>query len=242
MRVLSQKPELRSARYVDLRCSVSFSDSSLIRYDKLEGRDYLVFPVVMLVGESIIWPANSEYPEYVPIDCLQRSHIASFDSKPVTPYHPQKGNNYVSACRADVYNESRTGQIFGTYLNGLNLGCESWLDIDRARSLGGDAELALEKIENGETIDISVGIFFEAEKVEGELNGEKYGAKWVEIWGDHLALLPASEGACGQGLGCGAPRVAAERERVMVPGTSLIVAQPWADQFSEILALRRHIR
>lgn len=197
---------MKSPQYTEIRCS---STPSLYRYDKLEGRKHLVIPVVMLVGDKVIQAANAPTPELVTLDCLQKSFLQSFNGRPIVPYHPKKGKRFVSANSPDVFTEARLGTIFSTLLNGNNLGCEGWLDIDRANEIGGDAQLAVERIENGETIDISVGVYHDSIVVNGKTpDGQEYGAIWTEIYGDHLALLPASEGACSQEIGCGAPRVA----------------------------------
>jgi hypothetical protein len=195
-----------SPQYTEIRCS---STPSLYRYEELEGKRHIVVPVVMLVGDTVIQAANAPTPELVPLDCLERSHIKGFDSCPVTPYHPKKKGKFVSASSPEQFNKARIGTIFNTHLNSPNLGCEAWIDIERANEVGGDGLLALEKIEAGETIDISVGVYHDAIIINGKTsNGEEYGSIWTEIYGDHLALLPASEGACNQELGCGAPRVA----------------------------------
>lgn len=196
---------MKSPQYSEIRCS----STPLYRYEELEGRRHLVIPVVMLVGNTVIQAANAPTPELVTLECLQKSFLQSFDGRPIVPYHPRKGKRFVSANSPEVFTEARLGTIFSTLLNGSNLGCEGWLDIERANEIGGDAQLAIDRIESGETIDISVGVYHDSIVVSGKtVDGQEYGAIWTEIYGDHLALLPASEGACGQDIGCGAPRVA----------------------------------
>lgn len=197
---------MKSPQYTEIRCS---STPSLYRYEELEGRRHLVIPVVMLVGDKVIQAANAPTPELVTLECLQKSFFQSFNGRPIVPYHPRKGKRFVSANSPEVFTEARLGTIFSTLLNGSNLGCEGWLDIERANEIGGDAKLAVQRIESGEVIDISVGVYHDSIVVSGKTpDGQEYGAIWTEIYGDHLALLPASEGACNQEIGCGAPRVA----------------------------------
>lgn len=223
----------RSIRYAELRSSVSVEKSTqsdplqlsasvgsslsnsstlLLRYEMLEGRRHLVVPAVMLVGDSVIWPANAPSKEYVPMDCLERSHLVAFNGRPIVPRHPQRDGEFVSANDPEMFTSERTGVVFFTRLNGKNLGCEMWFDVDKSLSLGGDADLAIKKLESGETINISTGVYFEAEEVEREINGETVGAVWIEIWPDHLATLPNTDGACDLSMGCGTPRVAAGKE------------------------------
>lgn len=219
---------MRSIRYAELKSSVSArrvesgalsasvsasslstSPALLLRYETLEGRRHLVVPAVMLVGDSVIWPANAPSKEYVPMDCLERSHLVAFNGRPIVPRHPQRDGEFVSANDPEMFTSERTGVVFFTRLNGKNLGCEMWFDVDKSNALGGDAELAIKKLESGETINISTGVYFEAEEVEREINGETVGAVWIEIWPDHLATLPNTDGACDLSMGCGTPRVAA---------------------------------
>lgn len=192
--------------------SLSSSNALLLRYETLEGRKHLVVPAVMLVGDSVIWPANAPSKEYVSMDCLERSHLVAFNGRPIVPRHPQRDGEFVSANDPEMFTSERTGVVFFTRLNGKNLGCDMWLDVEKSLSLGGDAELAIKKLESGETINISTGVYFEAEEVEREINGETVGAVWIEIWPDHLATLPNTDGACDLSMGCGTPRVAAGKE------------------------------
>lgn len=229
---------MKSPQYTEIRCS---STPSLYRYEELEGRRHLVIPVVMLVGDTVIQAANAPTPELVTLDCLQKSFLQSFNGRPIVPYHPRKGKRFISANSPEVFTEARLGTIFSTLLNGNNLGCEGWLDVDRANEIGGDAQLAVDRIENGETIDISVGVYHDSIVIEGKTpDGKEYGAIWTEIFGDHLALLPASEGACSQEIGCGAPRVA-ESLPISYPIPAPYI-DPIFDRINEIRTLRRHIR
>lgn len=202
---------MRNLQYAELRCTSSLD---LIRYEELEGRRHLVVPVVMLIGDTVIQAANAPKPELVSQQCLEQSHITGFNGRPVVPFHPVRGKKFISANDPEVFNGARIGTQFSTLLNGKNLGCEAWVDVEKANSLGGDAALAVEKLESGKPIDVSVGVYFESEEREGVTpDGQKYGAVWIEIWGDHLALLPRSEGACNQEMGCGTMRVAEGEER-----------------------------
>ena len=59
------------------------------------------------------------------------------------------------------------------------------------------------KIQNGNLIEVSVGIFTDNEDAEGDWNGEKYLAVAHNYRPDHLALLPGEVGACSINDGCG---------------------------------------
>lgn len=193
-----------SRKYVEMRCS----QSDLVRYETLEGRKHLVVPVVMLIGDTVVQGANAKAPEFIPLSTIESHFVAGWNSKPVVPYHPRKNGKYVSANDPVICDSARLGPMFNTHIEDGKLKTEAWIDIDRCHSLGGDAEDALTKLENGESIDVSGGFIVDTIKQSGIApNGAKYSSIWTDIDADHLALLPNSEGACNQEMGCGAPRI-----------------------------------
>lgn len=216
--------------------NTSTLSSSLIRYETLADRDYLVSPVVLIVGDIVVQGANAENPELVTLECLENSHLKGFDGRPIVPGHPYNGKDYTSANLPEVFNNQQCGMLFHTGLNGKNLGSEIYLDIERCTSLGGDANNSLTALQEGRSIDVSIGVYFESIEEHGELNGQEYSSVWTEIWADHLALLPNGEGACNQNMGCGTPRVASSRVYLS------LVSDYITSQLYEIRTLRRHIR
>lgn len=195
----------RDSRYVEIRCE---ADSSLIRYETLENRQHLVIPVVMLIGNTVVQGANAKTPEFIPLETIENHFVDGWNSKPVVPYHPRRNGEFISANEPKVYNTARLGPLFNTRVEDGKLKTEAWVDVERCRDLGGDAQDALTKLETGEQIDVSVGFVGKLERRKGiSPDGVEYGAVWTNIDGDHLALLPNSEGACNQEMGCGAPRV-----------------------------------
>lgn len=193
------------SRYVEIRCE---ADSSLIRYETLENRQHLVIPVVMLIGNTVVQGANAKTPEFIPLETIERHFVDGWNSKPVVPYHPRRNGKFISANDPGVCDAARLGPLFNTRVEDGKLKTEAWIDVERCRDLDGDAQDALTKLEAGEQIDVSGGFIVEFERRKGiSPGGVEYGAVWTDIDGDHLALLPNSEGACNQEMGCGAPRV-----------------------------------
>jgi len=86
---------------------------------------------------------------------------------------------------------------------------------DEAKSLVADLEFnkkklrfefpdILERIENGEPINASVGIYLDAIYEEGEIDGKDYYFRVTEIQKpDHYAILTSQLGACSTDDGCG---------------------------------------
>jgi hypothetical protein len=81
-----------------------------------------------------------------------------------------------------------------------------------------------DRAEAGKPIEISVGAVVLMEEVEGEYNGQKYNGKWMEVFPDHLALLPAGDiGACSIAMGCGVRT--ATVHRITAKGYELVTAK-----------------
>lgn len=160
-----------------------------VRYEELEGRRHAVVPVVM-IKEGIL--EGSQGPVYYAAGPLKRS-TPLWDGVPVVVYHPESGK--ASARAPDVYNASKIGTVFNTkFVKGSKsrLEAEAWIDVDRAEAV--DPRI-LESVRRGEPVEVSTGL-------TAELDGES-GAAALEIYPDHLAILPDRLGACSVGCGCG---------------------------------------
>lgn len=216
-----------SRRYVEFRC---LSDvSAEISKGVLEGHEHLIIPVVMLIGDTVIQASNAPTPDYIPADVIESSLVTAWNGRPVTDGHPKRKNRAVSANDPEMLSAYRMGVLFDTRFEDNKLKTNAWIDPERAKELGGDAQLAIDKLTSGESIDVSVGVIVETEERSGiSPDGTKYGAVWVEMDGDHLAFLPSSEGACSRSMGCGAPRIAESirEENHMAVETQVPVSTP----------------
>lgn len=172
------------------------------RVEKFEGRDHLVVPVVAL-QEGVVWPGNSEFPEFVPGSLLS-INPQGWNGKPVMIDHPSLSGEMVSANHPRVMERSRIGTIFNTLAKNNKLLMEAWLDLQKIESLGGDAAKMLTRIQKDEVVEVSVGVYTGMENLEGEWNKKKYKARWNSMTPDHLAILPEGTiGACSVAMGCG---------------------------------------
>jgi hypothetical protein len=182
-----------------------------VQVRSLENEDHLVFPVVALIGNSVIQASNAPAPEYIPLDVIISS-LSSWGSRPVIcgakQGHPKKNNRAVSAIDPEIFSSSKVGTIFNPSVNeNGKLIFEVWVSLERCAEIGGDAETAREKIQSAsEVINVSIGAAVEVREEQGSINGKDYSAVWESIEGDHLALLPVGLGACSVDMGCGAPR------------------------------------
>jgi hypothetical protein len=175
------------------------SSAPLSRRETLDGREYLVVPVVALVEgvlNGIYAPADeiAQFPD-------------SWNGRPITVNHPMDGELPISANGVRVLERQQIGQLFNARVEGGRLSGEIWIDAQKARRLGGEAAQVLARLEAGEHIEVSTGYFAEIEPTAGEFGGKPYSGIYRHIRPDHLAVLPNAEGACNRAMGCGAPRV-----------------------------------
>ena len=167
--------------------------SGLIRHDTMEGKEYIVAPMVMLT-EGV--HAGSNGALFYPADEIGRVPQA-WNSKPVTVYHPSGG----SACTPAEITARKVGVIMNTQFEDGKLKAEAWLDADRLEAVD---DRILEAIENETVMELSTGLFTENEQVEeADWNGEKYEFIARNHRPDHLAILPDIKGACSIDDGAG---------------------------------------
>lgn len=172
------------------------------REETLDGVDYIVVPVVALV-EGVLHAMNSETPEMVYAEEFTKPQVVGgFNGRPLYHGHPIVNGEPVSGNEPKVWEELNIGRVFHTAVKNNKLTMEAWIDKARAAKV---APELLERIANGDPIEISVGVFCETDDDEtGEYNGRKFAGAWRDIVPDHLALLVEGDtGACSREMGCG---------------------------------------
>lgn len=168
-----------------------------VRYDKLEGIEYMVVPMVMIT-EGV--HNGSGGPLYYPDDELGKTP-ASWDHKPIVVYHPEENGQGVSACQPHVLNTRKVGVILNTVYKGGRLKAEAWLNKERLKKVDNRVLVAIEK---GEMVEISTGLYTDNEYVEnGKWKDEKYDCVARNYRPDHLAILPDQVGSCSIKDGAG---------------------------------------
>ena len=180
---------------VQLHINIKASDYTLTK-KKLEGRDYLVFPVTMMV-EGV--HNGNQGAILHPITELGKVP-ASWNGIPIVVNHPEQDGVAISANTPEVLEESAVGKVFNTNVDGIKLKAKAWLDVLKAETLCPDT---LEDLKEGNPIEVSVGVFTDYEDEEGEWKGETYSKVAINHRPDHLALLPNAVGACSLADGCG---------------------------------------
>lgn len=210
----------RELRGIRLLGAVSTTE---VRLGTLLGVEHVIAPIVMLIGDSVIFPINAETPEFVPADTLQIAPAGWNGRVLMAGDHPSEDGAMVSANIPAVLERQGFGQIFGARFDDNRLKGEVWIDPRRAAAVADGAEI-LRRLRAGEPVEISVGCFVVAERVEGVApNGQAYGSIWREIIPDHVALLREGLiGACSVEMGCGTPRAAVRHYNIEPTGLRVL--------------------
>lgn len=183
--------------------------SADLRMGVFAGRDHLVVPVVMLIGDSVIHTSTSEHPELVPAFDIAMS-VPGWNDRAVVGDHPSLNGVRVAASSPEILDTRSFGRLFNARIVNNKLMADAWLDPLKASNIGSDAVGVIQRALDGEPIEVSVGCFVSVEASHGVQNGKKYFGVWHDIMPDHLAMLPEGvKGACSNEMGCGAPRAAA---------------------------------
>ena len=174
--------------------------SAMCREETLEGRQCLVFPMAMM-PEGV--HNGSSGPVYYSAKVLGKM-AAGWNMKPVIVGHPMDGDTPLSACSADIINQSSVGVILNAKFESGKLRGEAWIYRDKADSV---APGLIDNLQSGRMMELSIGCFTTVDGKEGEWNGEKFTASVSAIMPDHLALLPDGVGAASVADGAGIPRI-----------------------------------
>lgn len=168
----------------------------LVRMDKMENRDYIVVPMVILT-EGV--HHGSEGPMLYPKEELAKTP-AVWNHKPVVVYHPEMNGQGISACDPTIITNRKVGVMMNTKFEGGRLKSEAWIEKDRANLVD---ERIMTAIEGNVMMELSTGVFIDMEEEPGDWNGESYIGVARNYRPDHLALLPDKIGACSIADGAG---------------------------------------
>ena len=179
--------------------------SGMVRNDTMEGRDYLVVPMIMMV-EGVL--NGSGGPKYYPAEELEKVPQV-WNHKPVVVYHPEMHGKALSACDPDIITTHKIGVIMNTTFDGTRLRAEAWLEPDRIAIVDNRVQVALD---NSTMMELSTGLFTENEATPGMFGEVPYDGIARNLRPDHLAILPDQIGACSIEDGAGFLRVNARNK------------------------------
>ena len=166
-----------------------------LRRAKLEGRDHLVVPCVMLKEEVI---AGSEGAYFYP-EAEIAKNPDDWNGMPIVIDHPEVDGEFISARNAEVYNARKVGTILNTQHDG-KLRTECWFDAERTRQVDRRVYNAIVKRKK---MEVSTGLGMDVDDKVGEFNGKAYKGTARNFKPDHLAVLPDKIGACSVAMGAG---------------------------------------
>lgn len=183
------------------------AQSDLIRYEKLDGQDYMVVPIIALV-EGVITPGNSSIKELALASEFGKAPV-TWNGRPITLNHPKRGGSHVSASQTpQIFEEEHLGYIFNSRIEDKKLKVEAWINTAKVNNAGDTVVKEIDRLKNGEIVEVSTGLFTALEETSGVYLGKHYDATWRGVIPDHLAILQTgSIGACSVEAGCGANRV-----------------------------------
>jgi hypothetical protein len=210
MRLNRSSQKLSASTFLAVNAQTS---GGTYRTESYNGIDYLVVPVVALV-EGVLQGVTANQPELALAAEFGR-FASSWNGRPVTMDHPFIQNNAAEAgdeiirvsasATPAILSAFQLGFIFNARLeDSVKLVCEAWLDANKMALHSDQSRVLLGKIQKGEKIEVSTGLFTGTEENQGEFNGKEYFSIWRNIVPDHLALLPEGTiGACSIADGCG---------------------------------------
>lgn len=168
---------------------------AVVRNESMEGRDYLVVPMVMMV-EGV--HNGSEGPLYYPAEELAKTPVI-WNQKPVVIYHPDEG----FACSSpDTISKYKVGVIMNATFKDGKLKAEAWLEESRLNEVP-EGSTVLTAIQNNNILEVSTGLLCDNDKSPGVWNEEQFAGTTSNYRPDHLAILPNETGACSVADGAG---------------------------------------
>lgn len=177
-----------------------FSFSPSVRAEKLNGREYLVAPITLIVSGVL---EGSKGPLYYPENEISNNYQA-WNGVPIVLRHPTVDGFPVSARNPKILESYGIGQIFNAQVidEGKKLTAEGWFDVEQTKRIG---PKVYEAIKQGQKVEVSTGLFTDNHPAPqgSTFNNKQYQYIARNYRPDHLAILPDEVGACGIRDGCG---------------------------------------
>jgi hypothetical protein len=166
-------------------------------YEVRQEGEHLVVPVVMMV-EGV--HHGNHGPLLYSAEELGRK-VDDWENTPIVVNHPQnEAGAYISANSPEVSANQIVGRVHNVRMDGDKLRGDAYLAPDLLEI---ESPQALDRINNSNPMEVSIGVGSEDIQTEGEWNGEHYIGITKNHIPDHLALLPNTTGACSYDKGCG---------------------------------------
>jgi len=204
--------------------------SSKVRQETLQGRNYLVAPISMMmpgVFSGSAGPILYKEPDI-------KASVTAWNAKPITIGHPELPNgDKVSGCTPESLDRLSVGMIFNTKYNARSkkLQAEAWFEIDRFAQVAGADTVHTALLAN-QKLEVSTGLVVEALVANGTHEGKDFVATATNYKPDHLAIILDGEGAFSLKDGAGLlvnkstnPKVRPERSIKLVGNAKSLLDQ-----------------
>jgi hypothetical protein len=159
------------------------------------GREYIVAPLSLIVPGVL----NGSRGRLLYPKAEVASTARAWAGMPLVVYHPVRGGAHVSARDPEVLAAQGVGEVRSPRANG-KLAAEGWFDVEKLRQVD---NRVLARLERGDRVELSTGLFTDNDPVPGVHNGVAYDFIARNYRPDHVAVLPDEVGACSLSDGCG---------------------------------------
>lgn len=169
-----------------------------VRKEKLEGRDHLVVPTVLLMEQVL---NGSSGPIFYP-HAENKKGVAAWNHMPIVINHPEVDGSPVSARTPDELNSRKVGVVLNAAADDATkkIKAECWFDVDRLKAT--DVRIYNNVVKEVPT-ESSTGLFLNADPVKGKFGDTHYDHVARDQNPDHLAVLPDKVGALSIKMGGG---------------------------------------
>lgn len=170
-----------------------------VRRETLDGRRYLVAPVVLMQGGSVMNGSKGAL-YYPPEECAREPGM--WNNVPITDGHPVENGYPVSARSPEVLAKYKLGYIFNDRWDGSKRTAEAWYDEELTRN---KSPKTYDALEANRPFDLSTGLMTDNVLAANgsQAKGKAYSHIARNYRPDHVASLVGQTGACSLRDGCG---------------------------------------
>lgn len=170
-----------------------------VRRETLDGRRYLVAPVVLMRGDSVM--NGSKGALFYPSSEVAK-RPGMWNHIPITDGHPTENGSPVSARSAKVLERYKLGIILNDRMSGSDRVAEAWYDEELTRN---KSPKTYQKLTENTPFDLSTGLMTENVVAANgsQAKGRSYSHVARNYDADHVASLVDQVGACSLKDGCG---------------------------------------
>lgn len=166
------------------------------RRQTVNGRDFLIAPMTIIVPGVLNGSRGALL--YPPSEVAKEPGL--WNGVPICDGHPTENGSHVSGRTPSTMASHWMGHVFNDRWDGQRRTAEGWFDVEATKRVN---PAILNRLERGDSIELSTGLFTDNHDRRGVFNGKPYDAIAYNYRPDHLAILHSVRGACSREDGCG---------------------------------------